>query len=148
MANTLSLFPARVKIVNPDGTMTSEFYRALQVLFDRTGGTLGDVGVDTFGSAVMGGPDTLGSAYADIFGYMQASQDVNSELLMQNATVDMILPDIYQPNIPTPKASGGAAPAGGVGTAAGGYDTAVNRDASITLLNNIRLALINAGIMT
>ena len=44
--------------------------------------------------------------------------------------------------------SGGAAPAGGIGTAAGGYDTAVNRDAAITLLNNIRLALIANGIMS
>lgn len=44
--------------------------------------------------------------------------------------------------------SGGAAPAGGVGTAAGGWDTAVNRDAAITLLNNIRLALVANGIMS
>lgn len=41
-----------------------------------------------------------------------------------------------------------AAPAGGTGTAAGGYDTAENRDAAITLLNNIRTALIGAGILT
>ena len=148
MSSTLSLFPSRIKIANQDGTMTPEFYRALQALFNRVGGTLGDVGVDTFGSAVMGGSDSIGSSYADIFASMQASQNDNAEMLMQTASFDMVLPDIYQPNIPTPKASGGAAPAGGVGTAAGGYDTAVNRDAAITLLNNIRLALINAGIMT
>lgn len=47
-----------------------------------------------------------------------------------------------------PVASGGAAPAGGIGTAAGGWDTAVNRDAAITLLNNIRTALIADGIMS
>ena len=45
-------------------------------------------------------------------------------------------------------ASGGAAPAGGVGTAAGGWDTAAHRDAAITLLNNIRTALVNNGIMS
>ena len=45
-------------------------------------------------------------------------------------------------------ASGGAAPAGGTGTAAGGWDTAAHRDAAITLLNNIRTALVNAGIMS
>lgn len=39
-----------------------------------------------------------------------------------------------------------AAPAGGVGTSAGGYDTAANRDSMIALVNNIRTALINNGI--
>lgn len=45
-------------------------------------------------------------------------------------------------------ASGGAAPVGGTGTAAGGWDTAAHRDSAITLLNNIRTALVNNGIMT
>ena len=48
----------------------------------------------------------------------------------------------------SPYASGGAAPAGGVGTAAGGWDTAAHRDAAITLLNNIRAALVADGIMS
>lgn len=43
-------------------------------------------------------------------------------------------------------AVGGGAPAGGVGTAAGGWNTAGNRDAAISLLNNIRAALIANGI--
>jgi len=41
---------------------------------------------------------------------------------------------------------GAAAPAGGTGTAAGGWDTAAHRDAAITLLNNIRTALNNLGL--
>ena len=41
---------------------------------------------------------------------------------------------------------GSAASAGGTGTAAGGYDTAAHRDALITLVNNMRLALIANGI--
>lgn len=32
----------------------------------------------------------------------------------------------------------GAAPAGGTGTAAGGWDTAANRDAAIATINNLR----------
>ena len=47
----------------------------------------------------------------------------------------------------TALASGGAAPLGGTGTAAGGWDTAAHRDAAITLLNNIRTALVANGIM-
>jgi hypothetical protein len=41
---------------------------------------------------------------------------------------------------------GAAAPAGGTGATAGAYDTAINRNAMITLLNNIRLALLANGI--
>jgi len=41
---------------------------------------------------------------------------------------------------------GAAAPAGGTGATAGAYDTANNRNAMITLLNNIRLALLANGI--
>jgi hypothetical protein len=48
----------------------------------------------------------------------------------------------------TALASGGAAPAGGTGATAGAYDTAAHRDAAITLLNNIRTALVNNGIMS
>lgn len=40
-----------------------------------------------------------------------------------------------------------AAPAGGTGTAAGGYDTAANRDAMINLVNQMRLCLVNNGLM-
>jgi hypothetical protein len=41
---------------------------------------------------------------------------------------------------------GGAAAAGGTGATGGAYDTAAHRDALITLVNNIRTALINNGI--
>jgi hypothetical protein len=47
-----------------------------------------------------------------------------------------------------PVASGGAAPPGGIGTAAGGYDTQANRDALIALVNNMRTVLISNGLMT
>ena len=45
----LNLFPARIPFVNNDGTLTAEAYRALNVLFGRVGGSLGDNGVDVFG---------------------------------------------------------------------------------------------------
>jgi hypothetical protein len=41
---------------------------------------------------------------------------------------------------------GAAAPAGGTGATAGAYDTAAHRDSMITLVNNMRTALINNGI--
>jgi len=63
MASTLSLFPSRIRIVNQDGTMTPEFYRALQVLFNRSGGALGDVGVDTFGSAFQSSAGESSKSY-------------------------------------------------------------------------------------
>lgn len=51
-------------------------------------------------------------------------------------------------NAQTAAASGGAAPTGGTGATAGAYDTAAHRDALITLVNNIRAALVANGIMT
>ncbi len=50
--------------------------------------------------------------------------------------------------IQTAVASGGAAPAGGTGATAGAYDTSAHRDSLITLVNNIRTALVANGIMT
>lgn len=41
---------------------------------------------------------------------------------------------------------GAAAPAGGTGATAGAYDTAAHRDAMITLVNNMRTALLNLGL--
>lgn len=40
-----------------------------------------------------------------------------------------------------------SAPAGGTGTSSGGWDTSDNRDIAITLINEMRLAMIAAGIM-
>jgi len=64
----------------------------------------------------------------------------------------------FKDSNPTPLATtdvAGATPAGGVGAAAGAWDTAGNRDTSITTLgeikadyNAMRAALINAGIVS
>lgn len=40
-----------------------------------------------------------------------------------------------------------AAPAGGTGTASGGYDTAAHRDALISLVNEMRTVLVEKGLM-
>lgn len=144
MATTLSLFPARIRFVNEDGTLTPEAYRALQTLVDRSGGILGDNGVDTFGD--LTGAGSQDSSITDMVA-QQATTEQVPEMLQQPVSVDSFIPDIVQPeNKPVALAST-AAPAGGVGTAAGGYDTAVNRDAAITLLNTIRTALIGVGIL-
>lgn len=145
MSTILNLFPARIQFVKPDGTLTPEAYRALQTVFARIGGPLGDNGVDVFGDLLA--PSSVSSASTDTVtqpDYVPVLQ----EMTQQIAQFDLIYPDITQPQYLQPVASGGAAPAGGVGTAAGGYDTAVNRDALITLVNNIRTALIRAGLMT
>ena len=47
----------------------------------------------------------------------------------------------------TADAAQAAAPAGGTGATAGAYDTAQHRDEMIALVNAMRTALINAGIM-
>jgi hypothetical protein len=47
-----------------------------------------------------------------------------------------------------PALTAGPAPAGGIGIAAGAWSSAVDRDAAIALLNTIRTALIQNGILT
>lgn len=47
----------------------------------------------------------------------------------------------------SPVAVAAAAPAGGVGAAAGGWDTAANRDIAIATINAMRTCLIDAGLM-
>lgn len=53
----------------------------------------------------------------------------------------------FQEKVQTPVAFLAAAPAGGTGAAAGGYDTAGNRDLMIALVNAMRVCLVDAGLM-
>ena len=55
--------------------------------------------------------------------------------------------DTKNPQAMTSGANQQAAPAGGVGAAAGAYDTAANRDILINLVNEIRTTLVNNGMM-
>lgn len=52
--SVLNLFPARVRFVNADGTLTPEALRMLEVLVQRVGGMLGDSGADVFAAAAAG----------------------------------------------------------------------------------------------
>ena len=146
MATALNLFPARITFVNPDGTLTPEAYRALQTLMVRVGGPLGDNGVDVFGD--LTGTASLDASITDTVMQSQNLDAVNLQDVMQALASDSFMPDVVQPAITLPAVATLAAPAGGTGTAAGGFDTAVNRDAAITLLNKIRSALIGVGILS
>lgn len=144
MATTLTLFPSRIRFTNADGTLTPEAYRALQTLVERSGGTLGDNGVDVFGD--LTGAGSQDSSITDMV-TQQTQADQLPEMVQQSVQVESFIPDVVQPESKPEAIASTAAPAGGVGTAAGGYDAAVNRDAAITLLNTIRTALIGVGIL-
>lgn len=60
--SVLNLFPARVRFVNPDGTLTPEAVRMLEVLVVRVGGALGDNGADVFAAAAAG--DAVGMQHS------------------------------------------------------------------------------------
>ena len=80
----LNLFPARVRFVNDDGTLTPEAYRALQIVFGRVGGALGDNGADVMASfAPVAGDLPDGAAYAP--------------MISQPVQADPTYPDIVQP---------------------------------------------------
>ncbi len=79
----LNLFPARIRFVNQDGTLTPEAYRALQILLGRVGGPLGDTGEDVF---------------ANIFGSSDSDIDSSaSDMVTQPVMAEVLLPDIAQP---------------------------------------------------
>lgn len=96
---TLSLFPARIRFTNADGTLTPEAYRALRILFDRVGGTLGDNGTDVF--AAFGGGDmdaTMGEVSArETVMQTASSDDCAFPDLSQTVEADMFFPDVVQP---------------------------------------------------
>ncbi|KFC61956.1 hypothetical protein [Massilia sp. LC238] len=50
----LNLWPAHIRFVNADGTLTPEAVRMLEVLVTRVGGALGDNGADVFAAVAAG----------------------------------------------------------------------------------------------
>lgn len=51
--SVLNLWPARIRWCNPDGTLTPEAVRMLEVLVNRVGGAVGDSGIDVFATAAL-----------------------------------------------------------------------------------------------
>ena len=106
---TLNLFPARIRFTNTDGTLTPEAYRALQVLFQRVGGALGDNGVDTFGDLTGAGsqdtsitdivtqPETLDALHDTVSQSASAEYQALADVL-QSAACDVLMPDVVQPS--------------------------------------------------
>ena len=94
----LNIFPARVPFVNPDGTLTAEAYRALQGIFARVGGALGDSGVDSSGqelAAINVLSDGLSNALSDI----NQSATLGAEAffdIAQNTKEEAAFPDVVQ----------------------------------------------------
>ena len=94
MATALNLFPARIRFVNADGTLTPEAFRALQTLMVRVGGPIGDNGVDVFGD--LTGAASIDSSISDTV-TQQAEQNALMEAIAQTITPDVQYPDIAQP---------------------------------------------------
>lgn len=77
--SALNLFPARVPFTNPDGTLTNEAFRALQLIYDRIGGALGDSGIDQFANVLGDQIQVAQVAYSDVAQTTQTS-DIQSSL--------------------------------------------------------------------
>lgn len=92
---TLSLFPARIRFTNTDGTLTPEAYRALKILFDRVGGALGDNGVDMF--ADTSGVESLDTTRMDAVMQPTGAEAQAMADVMQAAALDALMPDVVQP---------------------------------------------------
>lgn len=93
----LALFPARIRFVNADGTLTPEAYRALQEIVQRTGGVLGTSGNDTFGDITGGNlsNSSINVAYTDVTQTTSTDQGLQ-DIVLQWPTLEQTLPDIVQ----------------------------------------------------
>lgn len=86
---TLDLFPARVQFVDSNGRLTPEAYRAMNALFLRTGGALGDLGEDVFG--VFSASDIQENQKSD-FSVFQQPQEQKQEYqdVLQNTALQQV----------------------------------------------------------
>jgi hypothetical protein len=84
----------------------------------------------------VAGP-TYGRVVTDTVYGLQLGTGATQKLAFYGAT----------PVVQRASADQAAAPAGGTGTAAGGYDTAAHRDAMINLVNEMRTVLVSLGLM-
>lgn len=97
MVTTLTLFPSRIRFTNADGTLTPEAYRALQTLVERSGGILGDNGVDVFGGyGDLNGSASQDASFTDTV-TQQATSDVLTDMVQQPTSTDQTMPDVVQP---------------------------------------------------
>jgi hypothetical protein len=100
---TLNLFPARIPFVNADGTLTTEAFRALQIVFSRVGGALGDSGTDVFGQVfgVANETGNLSALQTDIVQPVNFGSDYYNEVVQYQASskgfTDATYPDVTQP---------------------------------------------------
>lgn len=93
----LNLFPARVRFVNEDGTLTNEAYRALQIVFGRVGGSLGNVGTDTFTGQTTMGQSTENPSITDMINQPQAPDGLMVDVVQQPISQDASFLDVMQP---------------------------------------------------
>lgn len=137
---SLFLFPSRIRWSNPNGTLTPEAYRALELLLDRVGGTLGDQGTDSFGD-INGdlSQSAVNVAYTDVT--QPATGDSVFEMLAQSLTSDslseMVLQPVERPTSAAETVTPGASP----------YTFTANRDGflivqggTVSRIDYIRLA--------
>ena len=90
----LSLFPTRVAFVDAQGRLTPEAYRALMAMYGRTGGPIGDQGIDVFGDVFS--DSSQESLYLDSVA-QPASVESLAEMVVQPPEVVAPQADVQQP---------------------------------------------------
>ena len=81
MATALSLFPARVRVVDQNGYAKPEFLRALSIVFSRVGGAMGDAGGGDVIAAMSQAFEETGS-YESVT-QTEPQEDTVGEMVMQ-----------------------------------------------------------------
>jgi hypothetical protein len=136
--NAVALTSGLVTGANAAIKADGSFYCGGGLTYSSNQPTAGNFSVDTAGNLSIAGNVTHADAKNMIFGTTTGTQ-------IGTATNQKI--GFYGVTPVVQGATAAAAPAGGTGTAAGGWDTAAHRDTAITLINQMRTILRNLGLM-
>lgn len=92
----LTRFPARIRFVNPDGTLTPEAARLLDTIISRAGGAMGDLGDDVFAAAI--GDDSGAGPAVDVLApAVPSAGEAAADVAAPAASVGHMAPVDLQP---------------------------------------------------
>lgn len=129
-----------IQKLDPSGALTMWLTALVRKLGGYTSTPLDDAFSAGEQEPMWGDSSEVESLRAQVDGLAELNSDLYAQIDALQALLDQAALDGWTRQ-PAQAAAAAAAPAGGVGTAAGGWDTAVNRDTAIACINNLRTRL-------
>lgn len=129
-----------IQKLDPSGALTMWLTTLVRKLGGYTSTPLDDAFSAGEQEPMWGDSSEVESLRAQVDGLSELNSDLYAQIDALQALLDQAALDGWTRQ-PAQAAAAAAAPAGGTGTAAGGWDTAANRDTAIACINNLRTRL-------